>query len=129
MAAEITIFKIKDFVRVRETGQIDVNRSKQLIREIATAAAFQPGHNILVDLRDTSVAIGGMNDLLEVVTYFARYKPFLGNKIASVVPDDEGRLTIARKFKACLNNEGFAYDFFTDFEAAIEWLSDTSHQN
>jgi len=48
------------------------------------------------------------------------------NKIANVVPNNEDRLVIARRFKACLDIQGFTYDFFTDFEAAIEWLSDTS---
>jgi len=126
MATEIKIYKIKDFVRVTETGQIDVDRSKRLIEEIAVAHAFHPDHNILLDLRDTTVAVDSMSDLLEMAMYMASYKSLFRNKIANVVPNNEDRLVIAKKFKGCLDIQGLEYDFFTDFEAAIEWLSDTS---
>ena len=129
MSANITIYKIKDFVRVTETGQLDLESSKQLIREIATAHAFHADHNILIDLRDTTVAIGSMSDLLELARYMASYKSLFRNKLANVVPDNEDRLVMARRFKACLDIEGFTYKFFTDIEAAIEWLSYTSPQN
>ena len=59
----------------------------------------------------------------------ALYKSSFRNKIANVVPDDDERLAIAKHFKACLDIEGFDYSFFTEFESAIEWLSETTELN
>jgi hypothetical protein len=32
---------------------------------------------------------------------------------------------IANRFKACMDIQGFEYEIFTDYESAIEWLSQT----
>ena len=46
------------------------------------------------------------------------------NKIANVIPGDEDRVSLAKKFEACMKIKKFQYKIFTDFEDAIEWLSD-----
>ncbi len=126
MATEIKTYRIKDFIKLTKTGDIDLDRSRELIREIAGAAAYYDDHNILFDLRETVVAPASMSDLLQLAMDMALYESLFRNKIASVIPDDDARLVIAEKFKACLDIQGFEYDYFTDFEAAIEWLSETS---
>ena len=67
----------------------------KIIQELATAAAFHTNHNILIDLRDTTVDINSMNDILKITIEVARFKSVFKNKIASVIPDDEERLAIA----------------------------------
>ncbi len=129
MATEIKTYRIKDFIKLTETGDIDLDRSRELIREIAGAAAYYDDHNILFDLRETVVAPASMSDLLQLAMDMALYESLFRNKIASVIPDDDARLVIAENFKACLDIQGFEYDYFTDFEAAIEWLSETSQLN
>ena len=129
MAAEIKIYKVNDFIRLIETGEIDFQRSRELIREIADAANYHADHNILVDLRETAVTTRSMSDVLQLAMDMALYKSLFRNKIASVIPDDAERLSIAENFKACLDIQGFEFNFFTDFEQAIEWLSETSPMN
>lgn len=126
MSCEVTIYKIKDFIRINKKGQLDVDRSKKIVRELVATASFHGDHHILIDLRDTDVAIKSMDEVLEVVVEFARFKALFRNKIANVIPDDEERIAKAKKFKAILVEKGFHYSFFTDFESAIEWLSDTT---
>jgi hypothetical protein len=126
MSSEIKIYKIRDFIRKPATGEIDFDRSMKIVRDLATAATFHADHNILIDLRETTVTTKSMSDILNVAVEIARYKSVFKNKIANVIPDDEKRLSIANQFKACLDIKGFQYDFFTDFEDAIEWLSDTT---
>ena len=126
MATEIKSYRIRDFIKLTETGEIDLDRSRDLIREVASAAAYYDDHNILFDLRDTVVKAASMSDLLQLAMDVALYKSLFRNKIASVIPDDGARLMIAENFKACLDIQGFEYNYFTDFEAAIEWLSETS---
>ena len=126
MATEIKTYRIKDFIKVTKTGEIDLDRSREMIREIAAAAAHYDDHNILFDLRETVVTTASMGDLLQLAMDMALHKSLFQKKIANVIPDDDERLLIAENFKACLVIQGFEYDYFTDFESAIEWLSETT---
>ena len=120
----VRIYRLKEFIRLNETGSLDVERSKKLIRQLAAAAAYHAADNILVDLRETTVESGTMADVLEVATEFARYESAFRGKIASVVPDDERRIAAARRFKDVLDIDPRRYEIFTKFEDAIDWLSD-----
>jgi hypothetical protein len=127
--SSVKIYKIKDFIRVNKDGQLDFDRSVRVIHELAATAAFHTDHNLLIDLRDTTVALESMNQLLDLAIEFARFKSIFKNKIASVIPNDDKRAHIADGFKLALKIKGFQYDYFTDFEDAIEWLSDTTRLN
>jgi len=127
MSSEVKIYKVKDFIRRNESGEIDFERSMQIIRELAIAASFYAGHNILVDLRETTIAgESDMGTLLKLALEMARYGSVFKGKIANVVPDDEKRLSIARQFEASLQIQGFIYKVFSSFEEAINWLSEVT---
>jgi len=127
MASDIKVYKIKDFLRFNESGEIDFDRSTQMIHEFAVAASFYAGHNILVDLRETTV-VGESNIgmILQLAVEMGRYGSVFKGKIANVVPDDEERLAIAKQFEASLHLQGFHYKVFTSFEDAINWLSEVT---
>ena len=123
-SARVKIYKMKDFFRLTETGRIDVNRSKELVRQLAVAAAFHVDHNILLDLRETAITEESMWDILEVALEIARYRAAFKGKLANLLPADEKRLATARQLKALMDIKGFQYEIFTSFEEAVEWLSD-----
>jgi hypothetical protein len=125
MLSGLKIYKVKDFLRKTETGNIDLKRSKQIVRELAMAAGLHTNHNILIDLRETSVSVANIEDIMKVALEFGSYISSFKNKIANIVPDDSERLKIANRFKACMDIQGFEYEIFTDYESAIEWLSQT----
>ena len=83
------------------------------------------GHNILVDARDTTTAGVTITQLMQITLEIANNLPGFENKIANVIPDNQERLRIARQFQSCMVLKGFSYEVFTDFEKAIEWLSET----
>jgi hypothetical protein len=39
-SARVKIYKMKDFLRLTETGRIDVNRSKEIVRQLASRRPF-----------------------------------------------------------------------------------------
>jgi len=119
----IKIYKGTDFIRLNEEGNLDVERSCKLVRELSTAADFHRNHHILVDLRETEVVASDMSDLMDVAAEFIRFKESFQNKIAVLIPDSELRLMIAKRFKALMDLQGFQFKQFTDFEAGFEWLS------
>jgi hypothetical protein len=123
-SARVKIYKIRDFLRLTETGKIDIGRSKEIVRQLAAAAAFHLDHNILLDLRETTIKEENFSDVLEVALEIARYRAAFRGKLANLLPDDEKRLLFARQLKALMDMEGFQYEIFTSFEKAVEWLSD-----
>lgn len=129
MKAEIKFYNIKDFVRKNVSGDFDLDMSIELVRKIAGVALLNSNHNVLIDMRDTTFSNMGIVDLMKVALEFAGYIPDFKNKIASVIPNDDERLRLARQFQSCMILKGFSYEIFTDFEDAIEWLSDTSPTN
>jgi len=102
MVSGIKVYNVKDFVRTTQTGNIDLKRSKQLVRELVKVAGSHSDHNILIDLRETTVSVSNIVDILEVAREF-------GSSVSS--------------FKN--NMQGFEWEIFTDYEGAIEWLSET----
>ena len=123
-SARVKIYKMTDLIRLTEAGEIDVDRSKEIVRQLAVAAAFHGDHNILVDLRDTTLKEESIRNVLEVALEIARYKSAFKGKLANLLPDDEKRLSTAKQLKALMDLEGFQYEIFTSFEDAVEWLSD-----
>ena len=68
-----------------------------------------------------------VNAYLKTVLEIEKLRDVLKNKIANVIPNDQDRIAIAKKAEAALRYKGLIeYKFFTEFEAAIEWLSDIS---
>ncbi|GMQ79737.1 MAG: hypothetical protein BMS9Abin03_170 [Thermodesulfobacteriota bacterium] len=125
MLSGIKVYKVKDFIRKTETGNIDLKRSKQIVRELAMAAGSRADHNVLIDLRETTVSASSIEDIMKIALEFGSYVSSFKNKIASIIPDDQKRLIIANRFKAFMDIQGFEYEIFTDYEGAIEWLSQT----
>ena len=126
MNNEIKIYKIKDFVRKTVSGEIDMNKSMSLVKQFADIAYLHPNHNILVDMRDTEVTSANITDMMKISLELANSLTDFRNKIANVIPDNEERLRTARRFHSCMVLKGFSYEIFTDFEKALEWLSDTT---
>ena len=125
MLSEIKIYNVKDFVRTTQTGNIDIKRSKEIVIDLANAAGSHADHNILIDMRETSVSVSNIVDILEVAREFGSSVSSFKNKIANIVSDDHERMVIAHRFKACMDMQGFEYEIFNDYESAIEWLSET----
>jgi hypothetical protein len=125
MPTEIKIYKVNDFIRLNESGEIDLEKSMELVHRLAVTASYYAGHNILIDLRETTlVGESTIGTVMQVGFEVARYGSAFKGKIANVVPGDEKRLAIAKQFEASLQIHGIRYRVFTGFEDAVDWLSD-----
>jgi hypothetical protein len=122
MPSKIKVYRIKDFIRMTESGLLDLDRSISIIRELATEANYLKNHNILLDLRETDIH-ASLRDLIEISLEFARHYKVFQNKIAVLIPNTEDRLQIANRLKTCMQMQGFEFNQFFDFEEAIEWLA------
>ncbi|WP_319522174.1 hypothetical protein [uncultured Desulfosarcina sp.] len=124
MDSKIKIYSMKDFIRKNASGEIDSERSIKMVRELSVAANFHADHNILIDLRETTIPIDKIQigDLMKIVMEFVQFAPSFKNKIANLIPNNADRVSIAKQLEACMNIKNVHYKFFTEFEHAIEWL-------
>jgi hypothetical protein len=65
-----------------------------------------------------------MKEVMKIVIEFVHCMPPFKSKIANVIPNDANRASLAKQFEACMMMKNFQYRFLTEFEEAIEWLSD-----
>ncbi len=116
------IYRTRDFIRKSEEGTIDIQQSLALVRKLAEIADFHRDSNIMIDLKDTVGSLSA-NELLQAALEFARHRNIFKNKIAVLMPIDEDRLARAKILHRAMDNNGFKFNYFTDYEEAIEWLS------
>lgn len=124
MRTNVKIYDIKSFVRKNETGHLSRERISEIIREIVNISICFPEKNLLLDFRKTELpADVNLSDIMKFTLEAAAFGDILINKIASLIPEDPMRLSIAKKVRASMQVKGLKYQYFTDFEQAIEWLS------
>ena len=107
MTVSYKMYKIKDFVRRTETGEINIQKSLNAVAELAVASKLHKDINILIDLRDTETTLN-FGDLLTVALEFAWYKDCFRNKIAVVIPNDPERIKRGEYLKANMKVKGFS---------------------
>ena len=116
------IYRTRDFVKKSERGSVDIHKSLALVRELAEIADFHQDSHLLIDLRDTTGFLDA-DELLHVALEFAKHKSIFKNKMAVLMPTDEDRLANAKRVHRAMDSNGFKFNYFTDYEDAIEWLS------
>jgi hypothetical protein len=117
------IYQVESFIRKTEEGQLDIDKSKAIVRELAIASTHHKDHNILVDLRETA-PLQSFYELLTVALEFANYQDIFANKMAFIIPNSPDRIERAEFFKAGLAEGKFQLEYFTAYEKALEWLSE-----
>ena len=124
MAFQIQVCSLGSFIRVRESGLLDASRAKALIRQVATASHIHRVDGILLDLRKTKINEADTTDLLGVASEFTLYLSGFRGRVANVVPGDPDRAGIASRLRDIIRLQSPAYEVFTSFEDAIDWLLD-----
>jgi hypothetical protein len=116
------IIHAKDFIKVKPSGEVDLEESKKILGETAEMASLPGKHDILLDLRET---FGNLDhdDVWELVGELGRRRKAFRNKIAVLARDDE-QFNTAAFAEMCTNMTMHDYKLsaFTDFEEAVNWL-------
>ncbi len=81
-----------------ETGDIDKDRISYIIRGIANISVLFPGSNILLDMRETRLLEDiDMADAMKFAKEASVCTSIFSCKIASLIPEEEKRTSIAKK--------------------------------
>jgi hypothetical protein len=121
MAHDIRVIAARDFLRANVQGQFDLEASKALLRDLATAVVGCQDRHILIDTRETGTPILTSSDLFELVQTLKQLGLGLLNRVAILrhLTDtfDRGRF-----FEMLATDRGMQVGTFDDFETAFEWL-------
>lgn len=122
MAVRYKTYHTRDFIKKTETGTLDLRRSICAVRELAAAAGYHQDYDVVIDLRETETH-WDFGQLITVALEFARYREVFRNRIATIIPNVPERVANAQFFREHMGRQGLLFEYFTDFESAIEWLS------
>lgn len=120
MPLDLKVFRIQEFLRTNPSEGFDLNKSKELLADIATAASDAGDVDLLIDIRELH-SLMMVVDIYELAAELGRFRDAFKNKVAILDVLDE-KFDQAEFFEICARNWGFQVRVFTDFEAAIEWL-------
>lgn len=126
LSSKISIYKYSDFIPENHSKELTYDRVVDIIQKISSIAAYDPDCNILLDFRDTVVAtsIEGFREYTNVSWEMLRNKFASNCKIANLLPLDKERLIKAKTLEAAAQLQGLKYRVFTDYDEAINWLSE-----
>jgi hypothetical protein len=124
MPTNIKIIHAHDFIKTTPDGILNLEKSKNLIVEIASVSTNLSDFDLIVDTRKTQVEMSPTNlwYLAQELSNLRLRKPIW--KRTAILCPLEG-FDFAEFFALCSQNRGLQVNAFTSFEDAIEWLSGT----
>ena len=121
MASNIRIIQARDFIIATPDGQLDFEKSKKVLMEVAAASAPLVDYGIILDTRTTQSEMPmPMVDLYNLALELSNFRKAFSNKTAVLCPLE--RFDDAGFFALCAQNRGFPVKAFTSFEDAVGWL-------
>jgi len=122
MPTNLTIVHPEDFIRVTQTGAVDIEASRQLLREIVSRLKATGVHHVLIDMRQTTPGVHlTKSELFELGVAFGTQPVLARGRVALLVR--LGKEADAEFFESVARVHGTNVQAFTDFEPAITWLA------
>lgn len=121
MDLQLRIIRTSDFLRACPTGELDLEASKQLLREIAAANKPPADRDILLDARGATgdkLQLSQMSELIKVMV--ENLASFQHKFAVLIAPDAPGHR--AALMEQLADSRGFNFEVFRDFEQAMIWL-------
>jgi hypothetical protein len=119
MPTHLKIIHAADFLIATPEGQIDFEKSKQLLLQVASASATLVAPEILLDVRHAQSELSA-TDLWHLAAELSYRRTAFRGKIAVLC-----RATATSQatfFTLCAQNRGYPVRAFTSFEDAVTWL-------
>jgi len=118
MPATVKIIHATDFIRATAEGELDLEESKRLLVEIASATDIADCE-VILDTRKAHSSLSAA-DLWHFAATLGSVRETLPRKTAVLCPHK--RFDHAAFFALCAQSRGFKVRAFTSFEDAIDWL-------
>jgi hypothetical protein len=119
---DVKIIHSHDFIKATPEGQLDLEATKKLLVDIASASTPFDDYDILLDTRKADSDMSA-TDLWCLAAELHRFRETLSRKTAVLVPPD--RFDHAGFFALCAQERGFQVSAFTSLGDAMAWLAGT----
>jgi len=119
MPSDVRIIHAQEFLHATPSGQLDLDRTKSVLLEIALAAAPSNDYDIILDTRNAQSDMD-VSDLWDLAAELHRYRQAFARKTAVLVPQE--RADYAGYFALCARERGFEVSAFTHLGDAMDWL-------
>ena len=120
MAANIRLIHANDFLQVTSEGTLDLEQSKKMLLQIAAISGSSVKHDIILDTRK-ALSVLTVADLYALASALNGYREDFRGKTALLCPFD--RFSDAEFLALCAQNKGLRVRAFTEYEAAMTWLT------
>ena len=121
MDVQLRVIRSGEFLSSSHAGDLDLQRSKDILLALAAANKPPNDRDILIDLRAASGERIEMSQVIELVKVMVDNLASFQCKLALLIPKDHPGER-SRLMKEYANQRGFNMDVFNDFEEAITWL-------
>lgn len=108
-----------DFLRSNLDGQIDLSKSRRVLRDLIRANTATR-YNLLIDMRQSEETLT-FPEVQKLVEELGKHAPLFHGRIALLDRWDVG-FEKTQFFEASATTKGFAVRAFLDFEHAAEWV-------
>jgi hypothetical protein len=122
MPYDIHYISVKDFIRTRNTGVVDLETSKKNLINLCNIWREHSDQNVLVDLRHTTIDFS-VKDIQEYVEVVLATGLGQRNRVALLYKHRDS-FDRVRFFEFLAVQKGLGVKACEDFEEAIEWLSE-----
>jgi len=119
-STNIRIIHASDFIRATPEGMLNLELSKKLLIELASATTSLVDYEIILDTRKTVVGMSVL-DLWYLASELSNFSKVFSRKTAVLCPVES--FDRAEFFALCAQNRGFPVRAFNNYEDAIDWLT------
>jgi anti-anti-sigma regulatory factor len=120
MPTKIKIVTFREFLEVTPEGIVDINTSRQLLRDVAKAENQPIDYDLLIDFRETQWRMSTA-EIYQLASELVDYGSNFRRKIAILVLPGIN-FDPASFLETCSHNRGFKINAFRNFEESIRWL-------
>ena len=124
MDIDIRIIQHKEFFKTTPSGEIDMEKSKQILLKLAALNKPPGKRDVLLDFRSTTTSLT-IGNITELVQLMINHRDSFHNKLAILTPPGSQH-ALAAFMGLYAGNRGFQVAAFDTFEAAILWLATIS---
>ena len=124
MDLNIRILHHKDVIITVPNGEVDLEKSKQILLKLATLAAPPNDYGVLVDYREVTNPLT-VNGMAQLVSIMVNHRDSFQSKLA-ILTQPGFRLDLAKFMELHAQNRGLKIAAFDSFESAMLWLSTTT---
>lgn len=121
MSTNIRIIHAHEFIKATPEGQLDLDKTKELLMEIASASGPSVDYDVFLDVRKAQLELS-TTDLWYLAAELSNLRKAFARKTAVLCPVEH--FDSAGFFALCAQNRGMNVNAFTSFEAAVEWLTE-----